>query len=158
MYTTPNGAQLSDDDVTESDWAEEETWIGMDDDDGGELGPWFTMVRKIRPACAFLIHEVCWSLLEAQFADAEIDLDRLLEVCRDIPPQGRADYTRGESFDFIIEHISIQTDLTRNIKSYRYSWGQGQNISFTSLEATCYSRPSRRCKTIPETIQGSHGL
>jgi hypothetical protein len=116
VYTTPHGAQLSDLDVTVSDWAEKETWIGTNDDDGGKLGPWFTMVRKIKPAFAFLIHEGCWSLLDTQFADLETDMGRLLEVCRDIPPQVRADYTSGgETLDFIIAQILIRMNLTRGI-------------------------------------------
>lgn len=41
-----------------------------------------------RPAEAYLFHEDCWILLCQQFAGG-IDLNKLFEVCKDVPPYGR---------------------------------------------------------------------
>lgn len=59
--------------------------------DPKKLGHWYFMHKK-KPPTAFLIHEICWFLLIQQFEGEEIDLERLFELCRDIPPPGRPDY------------------------------------------------------------------
>lgn len=54
------------------------------------LGRWYFM-QATQPPKTFLIHESCWFLLVQQFEGEDIDLDRLFEVCKEIPPSGRGD-------------------------------------------------------------------
>lgn len=86
VYSTQSGTQLSDVHTTEFDWVEE-SFFG----DVKKLDRWYFMQAK-QPPEAFLIHESCWSLLIQQFEGEEIDLDRLFEVCKEIPPSGRSDF------------------------------------------------------------------
>jgi hypothetical protein len=81
----------SDVSVTELDWVEEGWEVEYIAPDYGRLGIWYTMV-SIKPTCAFVIHQSCWSLLQTHFAVEEINVDRLFEVCRDIPPSGRQEF------------------------------------------------------------------
>ncbi|KAJ5405785.1 hypothetical protein N7465_007069 [Penicillium sp. CMV-2018d] len=86
VYWTRGGTQLSDVHTTEFDWVEE-SFFG----DVKKLDRWYFVQAK-QPPEAFLIHESCWSLLIRQFEGEEIDLDRLFEVCKEIPPSGRSDF------------------------------------------------------------------
>jgi hypothetical protein len=84
VYSTLGGTQLSDVHTTEFDWLTEEAF-----GDPKKLGRWYFMQAR-QPPKAFLIHESCWFLLTQQFEEG-IDLDRLFEVCKEIPPSGRID-------------------------------------------------------------------
>lgn len=66
-----------------------------------------------KPATAFLIHSCCWSLLIRHFANGEVDLDRLFEVCRSRPASRT---TNGlSSSDFSSIWSSLQHPLQRPI-------------------------------------------
>ncbi|CRL29030.1 Cyclin-like F-box [Penicillium camemberti] len=85
LYSTGSGTQLSDVHTTEFDWVMEEGF-----GDVRRLGRWYFM-QATQPPKTFLIHESCWFLLVQQFEGEDIDLDRLFEVCKEIPPSGRGD-------------------------------------------------------------------
>lgn len=86
VYWTRSGIQLSDVSITNSDWALVEAF-----GDESNVGHWYFMHQK-KPPKAFPVHECCWLLILQQFEGEKIDLDRLFEVCKDIPPSGRPDY------------------------------------------------------------------
>lgn len=88
MYSTRIGTQLSDVHTTEFNWGVEEGF-----GDPKRLGRWYFMQAK-QPPKAFLFHESCWFILNQQFEGDDIDLDRLFEVCKDIPPSGRPDFSK----------------------------------------------------------------
>lgn len=54
-----------------------------------ELGIWYQMFSS-NPSTAHIFHESCWILLNRQLEENP-DLDKLFEVCKDIPPSGRND-------------------------------------------------------------------
>ena len=83
VYWTRSGIQLSDVNKTNFDWI----MFG----DRNKPGSWYYMHRE-KPHKAFLVHESCWSLLVQQFEGEEIDLNRLFEVCKEIPLPGRREY------------------------------------------------------------------
>jgi hypothetical protein len=114
VYSTPNGAQLSDVSVTELDWFEDGWEVEGIAPDDGRLGIWYTMVN-IKPTCAFVIHESCWSLLQTHFAVEEINLDRLFEVCRNIPPSGREEFYSKKGEILTTASILIYIHLTKVI-------------------------------------------
>lgn len=64
-----------------------------------------------KPATAFLIHSCCWSLLIRHFANDEVDLDRLFEVCRN----RSASRTAEGVHDFDSLWSSLQHPLVRPI-------------------------------------------
>mgnify|MGYP002717983455 FL=1 len=64
-----------------------------------------------KPATAFLIHSCCWSLLIRHFANDEVDLDRLFEVCRN----RSASRTAEGVHDFDSLWSSLQHPLIRPI-------------------------------------------
>lgn len=86
VYSTRSGIQLSDVYTSEFDW-----YMEVYDGDPKKLGRWYSMHVK-NPPKAFLIHEICWFLLEQHFEGGEIDLARLFEIFRDIPPSGRPEH------------------------------------------------------------------
>jgi hypothetical protein len=61
-----------------------------------ELRPWWSLANNDPPK-AFLIHSCCWSLLVRHFANDEVNLDRLFEVCRRRPVSRTSDYIREHS-------------------------------------------------------------
>ena len=85
MYITPEGVKIGGINKTEYTWEDQVLYAfpGLPE----KLGPWYSMVAA-RPAEAYLFHENCWILLCQQFA-TDIDLNRLFEVCKDVPPYGR---------------------------------------------------------------------
>lgn len=86
VYRTRSGIQLSGVNKTKFDWVVEEAF-----GDPNKLESWYFMHIE-KPHKAFLVHESCWSLLVQQFEGEDIDLNRLFEVCKEIPPPGRRDY------------------------------------------------------------------
>ena len=74
---------MSDVSVMDTDWREFEFNVPSD---GDRFGIWFVKAVIERPPTAHLIHDRCWELLVKHFDDSsEIRLDRLFEVCRDVP-------------------------------------------------------------------------
>ncbi|KAJ6191390.1 hypothetical protein N7519_001411 [Penicillium mononematosum] len=87
VYLTPDGTKLSDVAVTDFDWLEEYLEAPLSDWDFEKYGPWH---NKAQDNEAFLFHESCWSALVKHFANEEVDLNRLFEVCKNIPGSARA--------------------------------------------------------------------
>ncbi|CAG8908693.1 unnamed protein product [Penicillium egyptiacum] len=85
VYLTPDGTQLWDVAIAEFAWLDELD-VSPSDWDPEKCGPWYVMAQSHE---AFLFHEACWSLLIKHFEDEEVNLDRLFEVCRNIPGSGR---------------------------------------------------------------------
>ncbi|KAJ9486178.1 hypothetical protein VN97_g7167 [Penicillium thymicola] len=94
VYLTPDGTQLSDVAVTDFDWLEELFEDSPSGVDFEKFGPWFDMAQDREKA--FLFHESCWSDLIEHFDNGEVDLNRLFEVCKNIPgsasPSGVLDF------------------------------------------------------------------
>lgn len=84
VYPTPDGTQLSG--LFKLGSEEHDNWNGTPDDRLSSLGngPWGSMVFR-KPPKAHLIHSCCWLLLTKHFANDEMDLGRLFEVCRNRP-------------------------------------------------------------------------
>ncbi|KGO38694.1 hypothetical protein PEX1_081440 [Penicillium expansum] len=89
VHLTPGGTQLSDVCIAEYDWHEEEYNTSPKNRNIETFGPWYFMADS-KPAKAFMIHECCWLLLIKHFANEEVNLDRLFEVCRNIPASAKA--------------------------------------------------------------------
>lgn len=67
----------------DTDWRETEFNVPSD---GDRFGIWFVKAVIERPPTAHLTHDRCWGLFTKHFDDSsEICLDRLFEVCRDVP-------------------------------------------------------------------------
>lgn len=89
VYLTEEGTKLGGVNLTEFSWEEEDSF-GFPDEIAEKLGPWYPMTQE-RPVQALPFHEDCWILLNQQFQE-KINLDRLFEVCKNIPPSGRFPY------------------------------------------------------------------
>lgn len=83
---------MSDVSIAEFDWREKE-YATPRKRDAKTFGLWYVMAKS-KPAKAFLIHDCCWFLLTKHFGHDEIDLDRLFEVCKNIPASSKAIYHR----------------------------------------------------------------
>jgi hypothetical protein len=88
VYSTPNGTQLSEVSIADLHW-DEAGYLLISEVDAEKVGPWWGMANS-KPAKAFLVHLCCWSLLIKHFANEQVDLDRLFEVCRNRPSTRRA--------------------------------------------------------------------
>ena len=74
---------MSDVSVMDTDWRKFELNVPSD---GGRFGIWFVNSMIERPPTAHSIHDRCWELLIRHFDDSsDICLDRLFEMCRDVP-------------------------------------------------------------------------
>lgn len=120
VYLTPEGAKIGGINKTDYTW-EDEVSYGFPSGGPELLGPWYPMVAA-KPAEAYLFHEDCWVILSQQFA-RDIDLDKLFEVCKDIPLYGR------EFFDgklLVLVHIWLiwwpWPDINWRIWSLGLTW------------------------------------
>lgn len=141
VYPTAEGTKLSR--VFELDSEEHDNWNGAPDDRLCSLGngPWGNMVFH-QPVKAHLIHSCCWLLLTRHFANDEIDLDRLYEVCRNRPMSRTESYLGSSSQQFSdvvrnLQHPLLRPvirgigDATKQIsKIQRLNLGAGKSILF----------------------------
>ncbi|KAJ5529849.1 hypothetical protein N7527_003242 [Penicillium freii] len=86
VYLNPDGTKLSGVAVADFDWLEEYLEVPPSDGDAEKYGPWYD---KAQDNEAFLFNESCWPALVKHFANGEVDLNRLFEVCKNIPGSAR---------------------------------------------------------------------
>jgi hypothetical protein len=134
VYLTPDGTKLSDVAVTDFDWLEEYMEAPPTDGNVEKYGPWHD---KAQDNEAFLFHDSCWSALVKHFANGEVDLNRLFEVCKNIPGSARP-VGAGEAF--IPTRIIILIDAY----AHRFRSRAGKGISMASSGTTYYPGDWRR--------------
>jgi hypothetical protein len=90
------------------------------------FGPWFFMSQS-KPAKAVFVHEHCWPLLTKHFANEEVNLDTLFEVCRDIPHEPssmfHSEFPIPTSFEILtVTYLSHTVDDKTGAEYHQGPW------------------------------------